>query len=162
MGIVVNKKGFLEIAEMLNDFKLRHKHWSCTRTKRPLEKLTKWYQATFAFLMVIGLINFMSKPALLRQRILPSVGYVPCDIDATWTCYAIAYVAHCLGGVYTIITFVPVDCIFWTLLYYGYAEMKYIKDRLSSLNINEKCNGDDVLIMQEIAFLVEHHDKVFA
>nr|QBB72997.1 odorant receptor [Protaetia brevitarsis] len=145
---------------MLNTFLLYRQQQKDTEDDKKIEQLGKRLQKAYAYALAVVLICFMTKPILVRQRILPSVGYVPCDIRATLACYLICYASHCFGGIYTVTCFISTDSLFWTFLCYGYLEIKYVKHNLLNLKINKGRGGDDPEVLEKISSLVQHHAQI--
>lgn len=145
---------------MLNTFRRYRQQQKDTEEDKAIEETGKRFQKIYACVASLALICFATKPIVVRQRILPSVGYVPCDIRSTLTCYLACYASHCFGGIYAVTCFISTDSLFWSFLCYGYLEMKYIKNSLLYLKFNRSRDGDDSEILEKISSLVHHHAQV--
>lgn len=156
--MLVQRKEFFEMGQILNNLRSRRKYSNNDADQKYEEIGLRWSKA-YIFLIIVALINFTIKPILAGRRILPSVGYSPCDIQHSLTCYLVNYIAQCSAGTYVAFTVIALDLIFCSLLFYGYFEIEYVKNSLLNLKIDRKHSDEDPKVLKQIAFIVEHHDQ---
>lgn len=125
-----------------------------------MEQFVHQMQRTYTVTLILALIAFIIKPAVVQQHILPSAWYDICDVEASIICYLLCYAYQLYASLYCVIIITAFNCMFSGLLAYGYIEMEYIKNSLFQLNDDEKSVGDDKEILLNIGILVERHDQV--
>nr|QBB72959.1 odorant receptor [Protaetia brevitarsis] len=158
-SMLTQRRDFFEIGKTLNYLQLHRKYSNSTDGK--YEKIGIQCHKAYLFTIVVTVINFMIKPMLIQQRILPSVAYSPCDIQYSLTCYLVNYICQCCAGIYAALMISAIDLVFFSLLFYGYFELEYVKINLLNLKVDKKYSGDDPKVLKDIAFIVEHHDQTF-
>lgn len=155
----MQKETFANVKDMLNNLQLRRGNVNDTDSMREFESFAIRCQNVYGFLQLLSLLAFMTKPFVMGQRVLPSEGYMPCDIQGD-ACYIFAYTLNCYVGIYSILVILSTDGLFWSLLSCGYIDMEYIKHVLLHLKINITVKGDDPEVLQQIAFIVEQHNQI--
>nr|QBB72978.1 odorant receptor [Protaetia brevitarsis] len=157
--LLIKKETFVEVKELLNNLRLQRGNVEDTDSMRNFECFAIRCQNTYSFLQLLSLLAFMGKPFVMDGRILPSEGYTPCDIRGD-ACYIFSYILQCYAGIYSILVIVSADDLFWGLLSCGYIDMEYVKHILLHLKVEERVEGDDSKVLQQIAFVVEQHNQI--